>query len=90
MLTKGILNENYGTKQEIINSFGMHEGELSRVSFLEKLIKEDHVLGFIHLPKQHKLLFEIVNGFGVRYILDGDDFDDSVPFKEGLTMILNG
>lgn len=89
-LTRGITRENYGSKQEIIDSFRMHEGGMSREQFLAKLIKEKHVLGYTYLSRQHKVLFETVNGFGVRYILDGEDFDDEVSFMIGISMILKG
>ena len=88
-LTRGILRENYGSKQEIIESFGM-DGELSRVEFLAKLIKEDYVLGFTYLPTQHKVIFDAPNGFGVRYLLNGIDYDESVSFYIGLEMLLKG
>ena len=56
-ITCGILRENYGSKQEIIDSFGMHKGALSRVDFLAKLIKDRQVLGFTYLPTQKKVIF---------------------------------
>ena len=89
-LTRGITKENYGSKQEVIDSFGMHEGELSRVGFLANLIENQYATGFTYLPRQHKIIFRGVNGFGVRFILDGIDYDDEVSFMIGLEMILNG
>ena len=39
-LTKGITQEDYGSKQEIIDSFGMYEGEMSREQFLANLFSK--------------------------------------------------
>ena len=90
-LTSGILRDNYGTKQEIIDLFGITKGEVSKVEFLARLINDVHKTSFFtYLHTQHRIIFRTIDGFGMRYVLNKIDYDEAVTFYIGLEMLLKG